>query len=429
MAHNSNYTKIWAESENGLTMTELHNALGVGGGLGYAITHGTIVAMAKYKAVKSSKTSALTATDRANARYGLVEPSYFSPNTFSTPPAWTYARPTAGSPNELFRMLDFNGYDNEALPPIAMDLVSTGGIKINGTFAILLWKDSYVNTYRTIIGASGQWTADQSLSIAEILEGGLNQYNNHYISFIFYRYNSGKTAIEAATLIATNKKFGDIQGSNVFMFYPQGATESGITYPEIPDLQNNAYAGRQYMVAICLSNTGPSSPTSKAYEVLPSNYTCMSLGLDYHRWDYATTIASSSSAIDSLHCVFNSGPTLSYVTQHSQAWNEYTCAQTISVTITRPAGWSGANISIKIEAVNGSGSFVELPGSSGAINPFEYQVDNVSVPAGTGNITVQLTTIPRSFIYKDAPKVISVSGVMKQSTNQKSMDNTLSISA
>lgn len=415
-----------------ITTANLMAALGRAGGVGYVIKNGRINPMAKYKAVKSSKTSPLTNSDRAAVRYGLVAPGDYYPNSKAIPTSWTYDRPTAGQPNEWFRVLDFNGYDINALPPLALDMQSGGGLKVGGGFAIILWKDSYVNTYGTIIGTSGKWYSDRSLSVQEIL-GSASSYYDRYIAFVFGLYNTEKSAITDVAVVTTGLKFGNIDGSSVFRFYPQGDgasgdyIEGGVRYPIIPLLRDATYAGRQFLVAVCLSSTGAAS--GYAYQNISASYPCLSLGFDSsHRWDYALAVASSSSAIDSLECVFNSGPTLTYITQHSGGWNEYSCAKTITATITRPAGWTGANVTIEMTAIVLGGAFGGTPDSSSAYNPFTYRKENVSIPAGSGAITVSLTTIPHAFIFKDAPKVVNVTAVVKQSTNIKSFDNTLVIS-
>lgn len=376
---------------------------------------------------------------RAAARYGMSEPSYFYPSSLLIPGPWIYDKPVAGT-NPL-RAEDFvkdrttvgAGYDPHAVPPLAMEV--SGGLKCAATFTTMLWKDGYVNNY--LAGRSDdKWWDDRSLSIAELLGGGLNSYYGYWIAFVFYRYDSAGASIENATLVVTNKKFGDVSGVGTFQFYPQGdGTQSGdyidqqgIHYPVIPTLQTATYVGRKFAVVACLSSTGPSDPISYAYQVLPNNYPCIPLSFDAnHRWDYAIETASSEKAIDLLTGVFNSGPVLTFIRQHEGGWNEYSCAAWITADITSQENWSGTSANVHISASAQYGMFGAAPGQPGSYG--EYTADmNISVPSGGHTTTQQLVQLPNVFIYKDGAHEVVVSAKFTQNGGEKAFNNTLTIS-
>lgn len=423
-----------------ISLEDISRATGVGGppyDLGYMIVNSNnIRPMAKYKPFKNGYPGFDNANAynnaRVAARYGMSEPSYFYPISCIIPDPWVYNKPTAGYPNEWFRPSDFNGYDEQAVPPLAMEI--PGGLKCAATFATMLWKDSYVNNYLAS-RSNERWWADQSLSIAELLGSGVNTYNEYWIAFVFYRYNTTGTSIEDATLVVTNKKFGSFSGVEVFVFWPQGDgtqtgdhIEGGLRYPVIPMLQSTTYVGRKFAVVACLSSTGPSNPITYAYQVLPNNYSCIPLSFDAdRRWDYVIEIADSSKTIDMLTGVFNSGPVLTFIRQHDGGWNEYSCVAWVTADITSSNEWAGTSANVHVSAVAPSGMFGAVPGQSGAYG--EYTADvSISVPSGGHTNTRQLVQLPNVFIYKDAQHIVNVSAKFTQSGNERTFNNTLTIS-
>ena len=455
----SGFTKI------GVSLGDLENALGRSTAKGHIQLIGDVIQvngtwqfanainkMAKYKPFKNANATfsdfSARNSARAAARYGMAEPTLFYPNSFAAPPAWVYDRPVTISNNTVsithpLRAEDFikdtstasAGYDPNAVSPLAMDIVSTGGLKAAGTFAILLWKEAYVNNYLSLISDSGEWWADRSLSVQDILHGGStsNHYEDYYIAFIFSVYNAAGTSITDANLVTTNKKFGNISSQEVFVFYPQGNgtggdyVESNIHYPIIPLLEGTTYAGRNFMVTVCLTNTGPSNTTTYAYQVIANNNSCVSLGFDADkRYDYTITKAQSTSAIDMLSAVFNTGPTLTLVRQLSGGWNEYSCSAWVTASVTSEAGWTGTSATVQVSATAPFGTFGNIPGESGSYGEYTSEV-SISVPSGGHTNTRQLIQLPNVFIYRDATHSVVVTAKFIQNTNQKPFSNSLTI--
>lgn len=434
------FTKIAANGQG-----DLQQALGTGSMSQAAMMTGQagyINPMAKYKGFRNTTAVFSDANARNNARaaarYGMAEPQYFYPISYTIPPSWIYNKPD-GSMYPL-RAMDFvkdtisttAGYDKEAVPPLAIEI--PGGLPLQATFGILLWRDAMVNNYISRIGGAGSWVADRSLSVQELIGSGQNNYYDYYISFAIYLYNSAGTAIEDSALVATNKKFGNIEGVNTFLFYPQGdgtqygdyIDSQGIHYPQIPILNNPYNVGRKYLIALCIGSTGPSSPLTYAYQVIPNNYSVLSLGFDPNRrWDFIEAIAEASSVIDLLSGSFNSGPVLTFIRQHTGGWNEYSCSAWVTVNVTADPSYTGSGTTVHVSAMAPGGTFGNIPGQSGAYG--EYTADVGVTVSGGQTVTATLVQLPNVFIYKDAAHSVVVNAEFTQGGRTKSFNNTLTI--
>ena len=102
-------------------MGDISTVVGIGGppyDLGYMITNGTINKWAKYKPVAYAEWGEMTEAQRALTKYGLTAPGeQTSLVGVITSADWVYTRPSGGS-SSPFRMLDFDGYYPEAIPPV-----------------------------------------------------------------------------------------------------------------------------------------------------------------------------------------------------------------------------------------------------------------------------------------------------------------------
>lgn len=72
---------------------------------------------AKFKPVRYNSVKALTEAQRASVNYGLAAPSTRTTPAATLSDTWGYNRPRGGSLNEWYRVLDFEGYNHNALPP------------------------------------------------------------------------------------------------------------------------------------------------------------------------------------------------------------------------------------------------------------------------------------------------------------------------
>lgn len=116
-----------------ISIGDLTYATGVSGGdLGTVIKNGTTInKWAKYKAFCHPSAGLMTLSDRRSKNCGLTMYEYGSLNAvfnagISLPvgaAAWIYDQPTAGQPNEWFRMLDFDGYYTPSIAPLTWEVV------------------------------------------------------------------------------------------------------------------------------------------------------------------------------------------------------------------------------------------------------------------------------------------------------------------
>ncbi|MBR6457922.1 MAG: hypothetical protein IKS71_04925, partial [Bacteroidales bacterium] len=140
MAHESDYSRIWAQSDNGLKIEEIRKALGATTRDEAALcTHANIKKWQKYKPVRSSQRGgptqeeALAIMKAANYGFGgsdmflSVDPTSIFNMAVANGCDWPYLKPRGegGGTNgadEWYRQLDFNGYKKDAiLPPLSID--------------------------------------------------------------------------------------------------------------------------------------------------------------------------------------------------------------------------------------------------------------------------------------------------------------------
>lgn len=127
MAHSSDYSHIWAETNNPLTIDEISAALGVPyDNLEDLYFLSGINKMSKRKPVSRNNSGILSEAERmhdGNYRdyYGLKMPSGSSDpiSAANETSAWEHLRPRGISYNEWLRILDFDGYHSNAVAPIA----------------------------------------------------------------------------------------------------------------------------------------------------------------------------------------------------------------------------------------------------------------------------------------------------------------------
>lgn len=312
--------------------------------LGSCIKNGgdNINVMAKYKPVKFNKPT-LSAAERESVRYGMSAPPNFVPSTNNgtLPPAWTYNRPTAGAPNEWFRMLDFDGYDENAVQPVAITVYNFG---IRRKVGVMVWKDSYVNTYYSEqqISTNKLWKANQSLSVTEILNGG-DDYADCKIAFCIYNTNSSHKGVN---LVVTNKVFGDI--SNNELFYLNGGDQytDGLAYPKIPILYDTTYSGDDYIIAICLCRR--TITTGNAYDVITNpNFDCYSLGFDVNNLTDRVTVKAESGYDLSHVSVSNFTVTETSHSTYDSTWTKCNISNA-SLTLSADSNWEGTAINLQL---------------------------------------------------------------------------------
>lgn len=222
--------------------------------LGALITNGIIRPMAKYKPVRHSEVGILNETQRAATRYGFGSALPQLPMSAAEPQNdWVYLRPRGISNNEWYRMLDFDGYVNDACSPLVL---SVQQIANDGMSVIILFGDDRSNGVR---GDGKSWTSGESLSLSELLISA-SDYTGYNIAFLLC---NGSTK----NLIVTNKTMTQFisNPSQAFYLYTTDTIDSGVTYPAVPVLASSK-SGDKVTVIVCLTSGGPTD-TSRAYNV------------------------------------------------------------------------------------------------------------------------------------------------------------------
>lgn len=342
---------------------------------------------------------------RAATRYGMTRPDSFSPSVqyFPVPPAWTYDKPVLNT--HPLRVQDFvkdettasAGYDPYAIPPVALSV--EGQLLTDGETILLVWKDAGVNTFWASRTAPGEWWADRSLSIAELLA---NTDANKYVAFALLDLTAGGSPC----IITTGKKFAQLGEVEYFILSANGTTIGSTAYPAIDWLNGQGGVnrnGHDVRVAICLCSTGVSNPNN-AYEVLASNIKVFSLGFNYKiRCDYTDVEADTSSPINLLTGVLDSGPVLVDTGIVTDGYKKYTVSLPVKGTITKDPSYLGSSTYVHYIASVPSGSFYAPPTQQGAMPALEDVIQAVVPSSGATYVT-----LPDVYIYQGAPQEVIV---------------------
>lgn len=402
--------------------------------------NGIINPMAKYKAVALAGVyENITDAQRKSVRYGLGEPPVFYPGSMDTaeryPQAWSYVRPTLGT--HPFRPMDFNGYDVNAAPPIVLDDQMT--IAIQEAFALFLWKDGGVNNSNAIAKTTRRWYQDRSLSVQEIAQSKMDIYGGCYIGFAFWDMDGYSSDVN---VVVTNKKFGDIGTTAVFIFWPQGDgtqtgdhVESGLHYPQIPLLNQPYRMGHRFRVAVCLINGFPDDPILYAYKLRESEtMPCYSLGFDKDlRTDMYDTVPIYAGDLSGLRARFIDSD-LEFTDLGTENilganWHKYDVTGSVTYQVTTPDSYrfNGA-VPIECDVVSETGYTFPIPLPNPPDPSKQYTVSTaINTSAGPNNLTGRINVT--FFAYKNGNEAGAVrfSARFKTNTQTVQFENQLSV--
>ena len=144
--------------------------------------------MAKYKPVRNTKKTKLTAADFIASKYGFSDtiPSYGS-GIVNPSVTWTYLKPRGSSYNEPYRITDFENYYHLAACPYAFDVSG----ELDNAIGLTFYVD---NMAPTAMGYQGRhWHEETCLSIADFL-AGRPQYNE-YMCICIHNLDHGGSAV------------------------------------------------------------------------------------------------------------------------------------------------------------------------------------------------------------------------------------------
>ncbi len=119
--------RIYADSNSGVSIGDLQTVFNttteaIGGIIQYGVARDLINIWAKYKPVRSSSKAVLSDAERKAVNYGLKVSKYTSLSNFVSGYSsdYEYNWPRGGSvqPKEWYRVLDFNGYNHNAVCPV-----------------------------------------------------------------------------------------------------------------------------------------------------------------------------------------------------------------------------------------------------------------------------------------------------------------------
>ncbi len=369
---------------------------------------------AKYKPFRNSTIAFASWSARNNARssalFGMTKPDPYVPSYQynPVPPAWPYAKPVLNT--HPLRADDFvkdettasAGYDPYAIPPIALSV--EGQLLTDGETILMVWKDSGTNSYWASRTAPGEWWADRSLAASDLIKG--NDANLH-IGFVLIDVTVGATAGNNPCILNTGMTLSQLSDTAIFIISADGTVIGSKTYPAIPWLNgtggNPNRAGHTIRVAVVLVSPDLTDPNN-AYEILPNNSTVYSLGFNYKiRCDYTDVEADTSSPINLLTGVLDSGPVLVDTGIVTDGYKKYTVSLPVKGTITKDPSYLGSSTYVHYLASVPSGSFYAPPTQQGAMPALEDVIQAVVPSTGATYVT-----LPDVYIYQGAPQEVIV---------------------
>lgn len=293
-----------------ISINDIKNALGDGSNdLGTLCKSSKINMWARFKPVIYPRNFDITDADRASANYGITIPStidtvagVFADNL------WAYAKPTGGA-SSPYRIGDFAGYYNAAVPPIGI-VFSTSTLKVSGSS-----KDGYdfsaVFEFNNGLFSEG-WDAANCMSLDELFS--YPNFKQMYPTLLFRTPSDSQY-----TIVTGNRTIAEMESSSVYAD---------------PIVANSKYChfntydtGTIVEVVACLQPNKFTTPTSSF-----GNYTYISLnfrpGVD----------KKSYSIVKDTSIVIPDNPTYSLSFTYTRSESSYYTYQITSVTITNTNG-------------------------------------------------------------------------------------------
>lgn len=256
-----------------ISAADLSWAAGLGGPpyeIGNMIKKGTFNTMAKHKAFKSSSpgyaydknqsTPELRSPSRVAAAaatyYGMGSPcQILAAQVLDGSGLYSYEKPTAGAPNEIFRPQDFDGYVTGAISPFR--LMADDSVYRGDPLYLFVGFNSSAQYVYNYEGRPDTWQGDYNLSIADLLRSYYR--TSYYLAFIIVDVDG---VGHNTNLVIFNRDIVDAcqRGINTLALYPNG---NGTYHPQIPILKN-ASVGQHFKIVGCWT-TWPTD-VSPAYE-------------------------------------------------------------------------------------------------------------------------------------------------------------------
>lgn len=309
MAHSG--TKITAPVQ---ILGDLQPVLGTGyNGLGQIITTAAINKWSKYKPFRSTSPNFATndgsgtwLTDRKvaaeHAAYGFIEnpsaqalksqlPHVVWSNNALGHATYQYYRPN-GTPYWC-RALDFDGYDHNAVPPMAFECATCYYNNLNGI------------TIRMGDATGGDWRAQTCLTLSDFLGTAAG---NYYVGFLLYCTSKPGTVY----FLTLGKTVNQLNNSVEYLQFSGGYTGQGwraeYVCPKLAETGSGGWGGQQVTVAVIVSPTQSSASGGFAGK---GTYELTTSGCKFLRYGWTTQTDWESKTGMNIGSLLGSGVSMS----------------------------------------------------------------------------------------------------------------------
>ena len=335
---------------------------------------------AVHKAVKSSAVGILSRADKKALNFGLTAPSAQSSFAATFGQAWVYSWPTAGQPNEWFRILDYDGYNKYAEPPIQ----AIGDIQVYQSSGDFDFGD-YVQ--QNVSGGDDGIAWDDLPAI-----------NTYYLCAVF----------------AKNANFtGDYLAKTASSTLANGGTSLVITESDITTLLNNGYT-HYYLVGRSATLSGLVSPTSNSanYKALPcpnnssdvmGKFTINAAPVASVVIARVSNVQSPSRSTDFFNASNYIGPesVTPVDTDYFYSPSPYYLHFGLDITAGTSAFDFGSTAKVRLSETFNSGSGYSSPVNCTILDENFNSVSQVSVPAGQTKRVYLIASVPILSLYSN----------------------------
>lgn len=414
--------------------------------------------MAKYKPVRKSKLTPLTYDDFASVRFG-VRPGAgdtsavqsFMSNAINPQVTWIYDKPRGSqvTPNEPYRITDFENYLHKATPPFGFTVSGElGGDTASGEASGSVGVTVSVDALAYEVYYSGEnthgWQSEYNLSVLDLFSGIQTPGSTAKICVCVHRLDNG--VWKHVGVVVSKMTLGDNPGSSVnpwtsyavrtINMFAHRTVISGRIYPEIKFL-DGSHSGKTYrfIVGLCGSNNGPDINSSTEYNVYEeadgyAHFDVYSLALR-EGIDRKDIVLYKYGTIQRLSCRFVNSPTvptLNYLyTDRNNRYDYYSVEGSLYGLFTTPSqgAWAAYSINVKLTfATQGTTNPVQIV--SRAIDIQAYATTSLENIVQLGQ---SATSLILTIEHAADTRTLEFTGVASYALESVPFENNLTVSA
>lgn len=414
--------------------------------------------MAKYKPVRKSKLTPLTYDDFASVRFG-VRPGAgdtsavqsFMSNAINPQVTWIYDKPRGSqvTPNEPYRITDFENYLHKATPPFGFTVSGElGGDTASGEASGSVGVTVSVDALAYEVYYSGEnthgWQSEYNLSVLDLFSGIQTPGSTAKICVCVHRLDNG--VWKHVGVVVSKMTLGDNPGSSVnpwtsyavrtINMFAHRTVISGRIYPEIKFL-DGSHSGKTYrfIVGLCGSNNGPDINSSTEYNVYEeadgyAHFDVYSLALR-EGIDRKDIVLYKYGTIQRLSCRFVNSPTvptLNYLyTDRNNRYDYYSVEGSLYGLFTTPpqGAWAAYSINVKLTfATQGTTNPVQIV--SRAIDIQAYATTSLENIVQLGQ---SATSLILTIEHAADTRTLEFTGVASYALESVPFENNLTVSA